>query len=239
MKTVILFLLLVSANFAQSSLTLLMDNGTNFNPLTYDANTVMLFDGDLELTTEAWGDQSTNGYDLALTNAPTIVSNAINGHQSVRFDGVSEFGRRITTPSLTQPHTYYIVFKQITHTGEVIFSASSGANRPILYQGGTSPNLAIHSGAELSSDPDLALNTYGIITCVLNGANSEIRTNSNAAVIGNAGVTSGTGFVIAANYSGTSAFTNCEIAYILVRSGADSTLTQNIFIAFLKNRFGL
>jgi hypothetical protein len=215
------------------------DNGVAaFNPLTYDANTIALYDADLELVSNAWGDQSGNNYDLILQGAPTITSNAINGHQTVTFNGTDEMGYRETTPELTQPLTFYIVFKQPTWTSGDYLFCSNSANAPLLYQDGASANIYLVAGTALSSDPDLALDTYGIMTAVFNGASSELRTNDGTAVTGNGGANGGVGFNLA-NSSGLGNYCNIEVAYLIIRGAADDTATQDLFITYLKDRFGL
>lgn len=213
-----------------------------FNPLTFDAaNLLALYDGDTLNTDPAgtWSDQSANGFDLTLFNAPTIISPAINGHDALQFNGVNQYARRALTPVRNQPTTIYIVFKHITFTvNDRIFDGTAGTKNS-LEQTGVSPNLSAIAGVALNSNPDVILNSFDIITTVFNSINSEIRTNNNVAVIGDTGLFNDAGITLAANSTGAAGFGNCEIAYFILRTGADNTATQNIFINYLKNRFAI
>jgi hypothetical protein len=251
MKTRLLFFLIIVLSFtanAQFTITskdkviqsLLMDDdevtAPAFDPLTYDANTVVLYDGDLELTTSAWEDQTVNGFDLTLYNTPTVVSNAINGHQAVRFDGINQYGRRTTTPTRNQPVTIYAVVKQITWTDNDRIH-SSETNDQVFYQAGGTIDLRLYAGAMLNAG-GIATDTYAITTIIFDGTTSEIRINLDDATIGNAGTGNPTGITLVSN-SGGSDFGNVEFAYYMLRQGHDDTATQDLFIAFLKTRFGL
>lgn len=234
----LIFFAFTSVNAQSSGLIMLFSGGAEFDPLTFDANTVLLYDGDLELSTATWGNQASGSHDITFDNTPTVISGAINGHDAIRFDGATEDGRT-TTPAISQPYTIYIVFKQITW-GSILQVLDDGVvnNAGDLLQLTASPNLRMYAGESLSSDPDLALNTYGIMSLVFNGASSEIRTNTSAAVTGNAGTSDRDGIALGARADGAQEG-NCEIAYLIVRSGADDTATQDLFIAFLQDRFAL
>ncbi len=238
MKTIILILFAIINLSAQNNLLPLMEDG--FNPLTYDANVLALYDGDVGLTASTWEDQkSTN--DITFTSAPAevdIVTGAINGHNVVKFDPLDGNRGTSQTPTINQPSTTYIVFKQATWGSSLYIFDGYTVNTRILLQLTTTPNLAINTGASLSSNPDLATNTYGIITAVFNGANSQIRTNTSNAVTGNAGTTNSAGITLGGR-GGTGYNSDIEVAYLIIRSGVDDLVTQNKYIAFLKTRFGL
>jgi hypothetical protein len=212
-----------------------------FDPLTFDsANLIALYDGDILGGAGIWQDQSANGFDLTLVNNPQ-VGPSTNGHQGIRFDGVSQYGNNNNAAFLTtQPYSIYIVFNQITWGNNLYFYDDGNlANAKTFLQVGGSPVVGTFAGVLLVGNPDPPLNNYEIMTHIYNGANSEIRTNNNAAVIGNAGIQNGQGINVASQTAGVGNFCNCEIAYIILRSAADSTATQNLFINYLKNRFAL
>lgn len=211
--------------------------GKPFNP-NFDGNLLAWYDGDTLNADPAgtWGDRSINNFDLTLFNNPTIVPGAINGHDALRFDGVNQRGENLLIP-LTEPITIYIVFKHITFAVPDRIFGGISANSIQFLQWNASPELDMFSGNFVASNPNLALNNYGIFTTVFNGANSENRNNNNAAVIGNDGGINAVGL-----YLGTGNglnYGNCEIAYVIVRNVADITATQNLFINYLKNRFAL
>ena len=214
--------------------------GKPFNP-NFDGNLIALYNGDVGLAPAAWQDTSGNGYDLTLFNSPTIVPNAINGHFAVQFNGVDEYGRRTITPILTQPISIYLVGKTITWANFSRFYTGGDNNDGIqlMNAGGANDNQMYSGSFSTSLNPVLANNTYGIITSIYNNAISEFRLNNNASSIVNTGALNNSGFTIASYFNGSLNHLNCEIAYIIIRSAADNTTIQNIFINFLKNRFAL
>jgi hypothetical protein len=217
--------------------------GHPFNPRIYDSgNLIALYDGDIGATPGAWNDSKGFApvFNLTLFNAPGIILAAINGHTAVRFNGINQYGFNNNALFLTtQPYTIYLVYKTITWVfNSEIFEDGNVANAKALIMSPASPQLRFFCGAILNPNPIPVINNYEILTMVANGANSEIRTNNNVAVIGNAGASNGRGLVIAASKAPAN-FSNIEISYIIIRNGADNTATQNLFINYLKNRFAL
>jgi hypothetical protein len=216
--------------------------GLPFDPLTYDsANLLALYDGDTLSTDPAntWSDSSGNGNNLTLFNAPIIKVATLNGHDGLEFDGINQYGQNAAMVH-PQPCTNYIVLKQITWTlSNRIFDCVSGS-RLVLEQAAITPGLRLFSGgANPISNPTLGLGTFGIMTTVFNGVSSQIRTNDNVGVVGNAGTDSRVGLTLAAINTGLANFGNYECAYIIIRNGADSTAAQNSFITYLKTRFAI
>jgi hypothetical protein len=215
--------------------------GKPFNPLTYDAgNLLALYDGDTIATDPAgtWGDRSANNYDLTLFNAPTLQVGAINGHDALQFDGVNQYGLSIVFAGIVNPITCYIVFKSITNVGSARVFETRNTFNAIFQNNPPDGQVGLYSGAAINSNPDMILNAYNIITFVLNDPNSELRTNNNVSVTGAVGVANSTQLQLA-SLAGISNFSNIEVAYITVRTAADSTATQNLFINYLKNRFAI
>ena len=211
--------------------------GWAFNP-DFDGNALVWYDGDIGLTAGGWLDQGAGGHDLVFANNPTINPVGLNGRQTVTFDGINQQGQ-VATPAINQAYTLYVVFKQnIWAGGDAIFDDGVNPDDKIFSQQVGSPNLELHCGAPIQTNPDLALGSFGVITCVVNGVGSELRTNMNLAVTGNIGAKNGNGITIGARQNLTF-FSDCEFAYLIIRTGADSTATQNKIIQDLMNRFGL
>jgi hypothetical protein len=213
-----------------------------FDPFTYNsANLISIYDGDTYVPADfVWNDASGNGHNLTMFNVPTESIAALNGHDTVIFNGIDQYGTSLT-PNIPQPSTHYIVFKAITWTNlDRVFDGNAIVNTRNLYQSGATPNIALYSGVLLSDNPGTVLNNYNLYTCVFNGANSHIRTNNNVAVIGDAGNLNSVGTNLCAAGGGAGfGFGNMEIAYVILRSSADSTAVQNLFINWLKTRFAI
>lgn len=243
MKKIIFVLIFTQLCFSQTNkgfkYNVYYGNNSGFNPLN-DANTIALYDGDLDLSPASWVDQK-NAYDITMVGTPTIVDNAVNGHDAVRFDGVSQCGNNSHIGLLiAQPYTIYLVLKQITLTDNDRIIGMKGNNLALLRQESTGSTLLLYAGGSGIQNNQLAVGNYGIITTVWNGATSTFRINNNTAITGSIGSEVGSGgFYLCAGYTGLAQFANCEVAYMVVRSGADDTPTQDNFIEYLKNRFGL
>lgn len=204
----------------------------------FDGNAMAWYDGDVDLSAATWGDQSTNGRDITFTNSPAVISNAVNGHDAIRFNGTDESGQTsgFDTP---QPITIYAVINSITWTSNDHLICSRAGNSKKLLQGfAATPALSGASATVLPLTASLALGTFGIITLVFNGVSSEIRLNDNVADSGDMGVVGNTGLTIGA-FQTPSNWANCEFAYLIIRSVADATAIQDRFINWLEARFAL
>lgn len=143
------------------------------------------------------------------TNQPLWVSPG-----TIRFDGTDNFLKALAF-TWNQPTFVYILFKQITWTSlDTVFDGNNTSlNR--LYQYLATPNLAIRASTVLSGDPDLELNTWGIIRTLTNGVNSKIQLNNNTAVTGDAGTAVAAGFTLGARGAADGAYSNIEVKYIV------------------------
>lgn len=241
MKTIFLILITYFTLNAQgfTTLGLLMGDG-GFDPVKYDAtNLVALYDGDVGLATDAWADQSGNGHTMTLANSPTINSASLNGHNTVTFNGTDEYGTNGDAILTSQPYTIYFVFKQVTWTANDRFFNAKGVNSAYINQSSSSPNLQMTAGTGIVKD-NFTVGTFFIATTVWNGTSSLFRRNDDVTATANANTNTGTGgFFLCSNYVPNAFYANCEVAYIIIRNGADDTDTQDLFISFLKDRFGL
>ena len=219
------------------SLILTLNKSAAFNP-NFDGNALAWYDGNAGLTNLQWNDQGAGGHDIIFANLPTIVANATPLRDAVRFNGINQSGN-VATPPVNQPYTQYIVIKQITWTlGDRTVDGGVTATTRILRQAPITPDLEFYSGASLFTSPNLAIGNYGVITMLGNGVNSELRTNLNVSVSGNAGLINNAGIELARR-TGATSYANVEIGYIIIRTGADSTVIQNRIINGLKVACGL
>ena len=237
MKIILIIIFSFITLNAQSEFIIMMSGGAEWVPTDVDGNTLAYYDGDVGLTTAGWEDQFST-HDIVFTNSPTIVTGASPTRDAVRFNGTDESGV-IATPTTNQPYTIYIVVNSVSWaSNDVVFDDGVVTGTKRLYQATSSPNLNFFTEAVVSGNPDLAIGTWGVMTVVVNGASSELRTNLEAAVTSNQGTTNSAGITIAAR-TGNSFNGNIECAYLIIRTGADATATQNIIINNLATLCGL
>lgn len=212
--------------------------GRGFNP-NFDGNALAWYDGNFGLSNTVWEDQGAGGHDIIFTNTPTIVAGATPLRDAVRFDGINQNGA-VVTPNIAQPYTIYCVLNTLTwFISDFIFDDGVTNSAGVLYHRVGSPKLAMFAGAaDLFGNPDLALGTWGVMTTVFNGLNCKIRTNLNVEVSGNSGALNRAGITIGSQKDGTRT-SNCEMGYLTIRTGADSTVIQNKVINGLRHLCGL
>ena len=199
-----------------------------------------MWNGDVSLNTTIWKEVIA-AETIDFFNSPAINATGLNGHGTVTFNGTDQYGQNTTAPIYTQPLTIYFVVNQITWSGATILDCGnvpSAGNLMALQQNGASPSLRIRNQSNIILSPDLPVNTWGIITMVFNGANSEIRLNLNSAVTGSIGSGDSSGITLA-DFNGLGVNANISTAYIIYRDVADNTSKQNQYINFLKNRFAI
>ncbi len=176
-----------------------------------------------------WDDVSGNANHLKQatgTNQPTV-----QGDGSILFDGVDNF-LKADAFTLVQPETVYILFKQITWTsGDRAWD--SGAASTTLFQTGTTPSLSLFASATLA-EIDLTLDTYGIVSSVVNGASSVLQLNNDSPITGNTGTNDMGGFTLGARENAAS-FAHIQVKEVLIYSEAHDAATRAQVIAYLQS----
>lgn len=212
-----------------------------FNPLTYDANTIALWDGD-NLTPGAWLDQ-VSSQSMVLYNTPTINLSGLNGHGTITFNGSTHYAKCLTPNAL--PFTLYFVLNPISYLGNryLMDDGNTTLNSAMRYSGGAPNFNFINLGI---SPGTLAFNSFGLNNFKVLSIGCESGINMSWFIIGNslktmwgAGARAQiNGITLGANKDGIVPG-NCAYAYIIIRSGSDTQATADLFIDFLKNRFGI
>ena len=189
------------------------------------------------MTTGGWIDQSSNNHDVTFFNTPTVIINAINGNDAIRFDGVNQYG---DTPAFArpQPFTIYIVSKQIVTSALLRMVDGSQNDFRALISTFTSNRYSVYAGTHLLGDFTTQTN-YDIITGVYSGVNSENRLNNAVTNVGNAGIGVASGFTIASKGGNAGEYSNQEVANVILRTGGDSTAKQDRIINYYKARYAL
>ncbi len=206
----------------------------------HDGNTVAWFAYNENITKDGsdfvsvWGDKSSEGNDLlqaAGTNQPLWSSDG------VLFDGVDNFMKCVGF-TYDQPEMIYIVIKQVTWTvGEGIFDGNAN-NKGLLFQQATTPGIIAYAGSASGQNDNLAVNTFGIVRILFNGALSKLQIDETAATIGDFGAINMEGFLLGAN-GGETVFGNIQVKEIILRKIVDSESDEQAIYDYLKKKYAL
>lgn len=150
---------------------------------------------------------------------------------AVIFDGVNDYLK--TDPfTLEQPETVYWLGKQVTAAdGERIFdgnSSSSGSLRQALSSG----NLSITAGVAVGNR-NLALNTYGVVAAVFNGASSVLQVGTDAQPGLDPGANNMGGFHLGALGGAGGGFSNIQVKEAIIFASAHDDATRARVINYL------
>lgn len=184
-----------------------------------------------------WADQSGNSNKLTqviVGKSPLLKTNTLNSKPTLLFDGATtQMGA--TSFTLAQPVTVYMVFKSVTWTSnDTIYDGNAG-NSMRLYQVGVSPSLSMGAGPASNA---LAVDTYGIITNIWNGASSVIQINNLTEATANAGTTSPSGFKLG-EFGGTSANSNIQVAEICIYNTAHDASQRTTIKNYLAAKYAI
>lgn len=134
------------------------------------------------------------------------------------FDGSNDFIRGIFT--YPQPASYYLLLKVVTWGSSKAIIDGGSSSSCVVQMINSSPHIRIWAGTELA-EADIPLDEWFVLRIIINGANSSIQVNSNAALTGNAGNNPPAGITIGAFYNGTNAG-NIVLKEGIFRTGLDS-----------------
>lgn len=179
----------------------------------------------------AWADAS--GMNHNLVQASTSAQPTAQDDGSVLFDGIAHYLE--SSFALTQPETVYMMFKQVTWTLNDYVMDGFGANTARVGQEVGTPKLQLYAGSFAAANGDLAVDTYGAVAIVFNGASSLIQVNENAATTGDAGAANMGGIVLGALGNGLSGFSNIQVKEVIVYSGAHDAGQRARNIAYLRS----
>jgi len=151
-----------------------------------------------------WADRSGLGNNLVqgvAISQPTVATNAINGRPGITFDG-NDF--LVATFALAQPVSVLLVMKQTTWvSGSYLMDGVTTLDSMQISQFTATPNLRMFAGLSLSGNTDLAINTYGVVTAIFNGASSSLQVGNGTLLSGNAGAASPGGITLGSSQAGT------------------------------------
>lgn len=182
-----------------------------------------------------WADQSGNARHLlqaTATNQPTLEAD-----NSITFDGVDNF-MKCDPFTLAQPFTIYWLLKQITWTSsDCIFDGNTALTGAML-QSGTTPALRLFGSAGVGNNTNLALDTYGVVVGVGNGASSLTQINNTAPVTGDMGTGDPGGHTLGAR-GNASTFANIQAKEGILYAAAHDAATRSRVIRYLAQVGGI
>lgn len=178
-----------------------------------------------------WNDASGNARHLlqaTATNQP-----AKQGDGSILFDGVDNF-LKCDAFTLNQPETVYILFKQVTWTSaDFVFDGNANSTMGLRQITG-SPRLGLSAGgAGGPSSTDLAVDTYGAVASIFNGAASVVHIGSTTSATGDPGAANAGGFCLGSLGGGAANFANIQVKEVVVYSVAHDATTRQQVIDYL------
>ena len=179
-----------------------------------------------------WADQSGAGNDL---NATTTKRPTLQGDNSLLFNGTGNV-MASSNFTLNQPYSVFILFKQVTWTyQDYILDGNSGDNGALVqYPTASSPSLIMYAGGALTvATTDLALNTYGAVGLVFNGASSKMQVDSHAQVTGSPGTANAGGITLGSYGNKSTQFANMQVKEMCVYTGAKSDADIQSIIDYL------
>ena len=141
------------------------------------------------------------GETWTLNNSGTAPAQIV-GSPSFLFTGGLGGHYLKATFAWDQPAVWILVVNQLTWTsGDFIFDGNVAAET-FLYQASSTPKIKTYHGAYIAENPDLFVNTWGIVSVVGNGANGRLQVNTGTAITGNAGASNPGGITLGARTDG-------------------------------------
>jgi hypothetical protein len=216
----------------------------------------------------SWGETSGNSLPAAAqgdsTKQPTLVTNLINGHAVVQFDGIDNFlslsGSALAVSQNRAAVGIFIAYRYASAATGVrtLFGVSSGtgatSTRTIVYQRDTGGvmgmggrRLDADSAQFISASVASTAGTNEVIGACFDFTNNDAFLYKNGTQVGastsfqTAGSTSNTislAGTIGANLAGAAEFANVGIAEILVYSAVDST-TRTELADYFQATYGI
>lgn len=189
------------------------------------------------LAVPLWKDVSGNGNDATqavVASQPTGISNQINGHAAVVFDGVNDF--LWSSISRTQPCTIFMVAHCAPGNINQYFIDGATINQAILWNVATDSAFSIFAGVVLQKP--FGITSYGVLAGVFNGASSVISTNGVKST-GDCGTGNATGTFIGSSGSPNTNYLNGPIAEILIYPTEFSDSPRQTVQAYLGTKYAI
>ena len=195
-----------------------------------------------------WPDYSGRGRNLVQPTAakrPIKMVDQLNGHSIVRFDGVNDFLRVISTPmdslseTIFQPLCLFAVMAQRAEGAATqVWFGNPGAP-PLIFRDNAAGKINVWaSGSDITYDHGDWPMPFTIMSFALDGANSNVWENKVSKVSGDPGG-SGFGRLMVGNNLAESLVAAIDVAEIIVTSGVPNTTDRNALIDSLAAKYGI
>ncbi len=208
-----------------------------------DGNSLFFLDYKTNVTqssfkVSAWADYFGNGISVdqgTAGNRPTV------GASSIVFNRANTEFLYKDALGIKQPTSIYAVMKYTQYIRSYLISppliSTNGSLKIDL--GDVVPQLRISAGVNSDVNVNLALNTWGIVRIVFNGAGSKFQIDETAAWTGNAGLGDMGGISIGALSGGTQRPSSIEMRGLLLRKIVDTDENSDAIHDYLKARYAL
>lgn len=197
----------------------------------------------------AWADQSGNGYDLISGTNPTLVTNSINGHPSIEFQGnITNAYMTCSGFTLAQPLSVFMVTQPVLFGGEMsAFNNIIGSNNndlQFLYNRNGSSDLGegiynYYAGSGFNSVPFYASkdNWYSTVYAIDN-TNSKVYVDGVDREPGNWG-TLGFNNIVVGRYMSSGQYFKGRIAEMIIYDHTLNTDERNAIMAYVLDHYGI
>lgn len=182
-----------------------------------------------------WADQSGNGRDLLQgTDGARPI---LQADGSFITNGTDEF-LQTGAFTLNQPCTYYVLGRQITFTTADRIIDGVGALAAIQ-QGAATPTIRLNAPDNANANAGFALNTYGVLAAVFNGAASLLQVNNGTPATGDPADNNPGGITLATNIIASGNFCHFQYKEVIVYPVAHDAATRLKVIRYLSRVGGL
>lgn len=190
-----------------------------------------------------WSDLSGLGHDLTNyfpTNVPTALTNSLNGHTTVLFNGVDNFLSSASHSNGAATEWWMVMRPKVrgAATDMYYIDATGSVNRIMQYFSGAE-RWRMFAGASIFVDfSDSYTNRWMVYTWVFDGANSYLRTN-NVIVANVNPLSSGmTGLSLGGPWAHNGSFAAVEFAEIAVFDKTNTAAIRSSVYSGFTNKYG-
>jgi hypothetical protein len=207
--------------------------------LTSDGETELWYISDADNVTivtgvSQWNDMS--GHSRNLLQATGADQPTFNSSTGIAFDGTSDYLETAAFTAISPPLTLYLVFLMPAYQQWSTLFSYNGSPVVRIVETWESGRLEFSDGTydlQLTSVP---INTWGVITIIVNGASSSIQLNDHTPVTGTMSTAALNGFA-AGTYS--SDFAYVTFKEIIVRSVAETSDNKTSVIDYLMTTYSI